>query len=54
MEQTENSAMQKCMKGSNVCYGDNIQLLHTLTGKYVCVSNKENSITETTKIKVNG
>ena len=52
MERAENAAKQRRLQGSNVYYGDSIQLLHTLTGKYVCVSTTDTSVTENTKLKV--
>ena len=53
VERAENAANQERLKGSKVYYGDTIQLQNVLTEKYVCVSSKENSITESTKLKVN-
>ena len=52
MEQQENAAKQRRLQGSNVYYGDLIQLRHTLTGKYVCTSTTTTSITENTKLRV--
>ncbi len=52
MEKEENAARQRRLKGSDVYYGDSIQLLHVLTGKYICVSNTERSVTENSKLKV--
>ncbi len=52
MEKAENAARQRRLKGSDVYYGDSIQLLHVLTGKYICVSSTETSVTENTKLKV--
>ena len=52
VELAENAAKQERLKGSEVYYGDTIQLQNVLTEKYVCVSNRESSITESTKLKV--
>ena len=52
VERQENAAKQKRMEGLPVNYGDNIQLLHTFTGKYMCVSTTDTSLTENTKLKV--
>ena len=53
MEKAENAAKQRRLQGSNVYYGDKIQLQNTLTGKYVCVSKTDTSYTENTKLRVN-
>ena len=52
VEQAENAAKQRRLQGSSVYYGDSIQLQHTLTGKYVCVSTTDTSLTENTKLRV--
>ena len=52
MELAENNTKQERLKGSKVYYGETIQLQNVLTEKYVCVSNRESSITESTKLKV--
>jgi hypothetical protein len=52
VEQAENAAKQRRLQGSSVFYGDSIQLQHTLTGKYVCVSTTDTSVTENTKLLV--
>ena len=53
MEMAENTANQQQLQGSSVSYGDSVQLLHTMTSKYLCVSSTETSVTENTKLKVN-
>ncbi len=52
MERQENAAKQRRMEGTIVSYGDSIQLQHTLTEKYVCVSTTDTSFTENTKLRV--
>ena len=52
VERAENAAKQRRLQGSNVYYGDSIQLLHTHTDKYVCVSATDTSKTENTKLRV--
>ena len=52
VERQENAAKQRRKEGSTVSYGESIQLLHTLTNKYVCVSTTDTSYTENTKLRV--
>ena len=52
LEQNENKEMQKHLNGEPICYGDRIQLQHTLTKKYLATSTTETSRTECTKLKV--
>lgn len=52
LEMKENCVKQKRMEGTPIFYGDNIQLQHTLTRKYLATSTMETSRTEYTKLKV--
>ena len=52
VELKENEAKQRQLRGNYLCYGDSIQLRHTLTGKYICVSSSETSYTERSKLRV--
>lgn len=48
----ENEAKQKRRSGESVYYDELIQLQHTLTKKYLTISNSDTSLTENTKLKV--
>ena len=52
VEMAENDTRQKRVQGTDVKYGDSIQLQHTLTGRYVCASITDTSITSKSKLKV--
>ena len=52
LELNENQEKQKRLNGAPIFYGDNIQLQHTLTKKYLATSTSETSRTERTKLKV--
>ena len=52
LEMNENKEKQKRLDGEPICYGDNVQLQHTLTRKYLATSTTETSRTEHTKLKV--
>lgn len=52
LEQNENREKQKRLNGEPICYGDSVQLQHTLTRKYLATSTTETSRTEHTKLKV--
>jgi inositol 1,4,5-triphosphate receptor type 1 len=51
-ELKENAAEQERLLGAQLVYGDSIQLLHTLTGKYVRVNSTLTSRTENTSLRV--
>jgi len=52
IEDIENQAKQRQLKGQCVRYGESIQLRHTLTGKYICMSDMKTSVTENSKLRV--
>jgi hypothetical protein len=51
-ELKENAAEQERLLGSQLVYGEKIQLQHTLTGKYVRVNSTLTSRTENTSLRV--
>ena len=52
LEMNENEAKQKRRSGEGIYYGELVQLQHTMTKKYLAVSNNDTSLTENTKLRV--
>ena len=52
VEVNENNAKKRQLRGNSLRYGESIQLQHTLTGKYICVSSTETSFMEHSKLRV--
>ena len=52
LELKENKAKQERCNGKAIHYGESVQLQHTMTKKYLAVSNSDTSLTENTKLRV--
>lgn len=52
IELNENKAKQEQQRGYPLHYGETIQFRHIITGKYICVSNTETSVTDSSKLRV--
>jgi hypothetical protein len=52
LELKENKANQERCNGKVICYGESVQLRHTMTTKYLAVSSSDTSLTENTKLRV--